>query len=169
MTTIEEAKPTAAASVVRRAANGDESAFVELREVLENKQVAEMLGNLSRRIEGQLIENVGRNDPLLREGLPRKLQHMREELAGPNSTPLEMQLVERVVLCWLTVHEIEHRFNQMKDLPLKQAEACQKRIDQAHRRYLSAVKMLATVRKLAIPVIIGQLRISQQQINFDAR
>ena len=165
MTATESAKPTTPASVIRRAASGDESAIMELREVLENRQVAELLGNLSRRIEGQLIENVGRNDPLLREGLPRKLQQMREELAGPSSTPLEMQLVERVVLCWLTVHEIEHRFSQARDLPPKQAEAWQKRIDQAHRRYLSAVKMLATVRKLAIPIIIGQLSISQQQIN----
>ena len=168
MTTTDTASVNPPLSVIRRAANGDESAIVELREVLENREVADLLGNLSRRIEGQLIESVAKNDPLLREALPMKLQHMRREIAGPNPTPLELQLVERVVLCWLTLHEIEHRFNQMKELPPKQAEAWQRRIDQAHRRYLAAVKMLATVRKLAIPVIIRQLRISQQQVTFNS-
>ena len=169
VTTTEATNETPRASVIRRAANGDESAIVELREVLENRQAADLLGNLSRRIEGQLIECVARHDPLLREALPLKLQHMRQEIAGPNSTPLEKQLIERVVLCWLTLHEIEHRFNRIQDLPPKQAEAWQRRIDQAHRRYLAAVKMLATVRRLAIPVIFAKLRVSQQQINFNPK
>jgi hypothetical protein len=34
-----------------------------------------------------------------------------------------------------------------------------------HPGYLSAVKMLATVRKLAVPVIVGQVNIARKQVN----
>ena len=39
----------------------------------------------------------------------------------------------------------------------------QKSIDRAHRRYLSAIKTLATVRKLALPVL--QVNIAKKQVN----
>ena len=105
----------------------------ELREVLENQELVEVLGNLSRRIEDVLIDNVAGKDLTLREGLTRKLTMLREELAGPNATALERQLVERVVLCWLTCHEAKYRLAQHRDLPIKQADFWQRRIDHAHR------------------------------------
>jgi hypothetical protein len=39
----------------------------------------------------------------------------------------------------------------------------QKSIDRAHKRYLSAIKSLAVVRKLAIPVL--QVNIAKKQAN----
>jgi hypothetical protein len=36
-------------------------------------------------------------------------------------------------------------------------------MDRAHRRYLSAIKTLATVRKLALPVL--QVNIAKKQVN----
>jgi hypothetical protein len=43
----------------------------------------------------------------------------------------------------------------------------QRRIDACHRRYLAAVKMPATVRRLAVPVLIGQVNIAGQQVNMN--
>ena len=63
------------------------------------------------------------------------------------------------------VHEAEMRFANAGELSIKQADYWQRRIGYCHRRYLSAVKMLATVRKLAIPIIIGQLNIARTQAN----
>jgi hypothetical protein len=36
-------------------------------------------------------------------------------------------------------------------------------MDRAHKRYLSAIKTLATVRKLAVPVL--QINVAKQQVN----
>jgi hypothetical protein len=70
-----------------------------------------------------------------------------------------------VVLCWLVVHGTEHQFAHAGDMSQKQANYWERRISTCHRRYLSAVKMLATVRRLAIPVIVGQVNIGRKQVN----
>jgi hypothetical protein len=44
-----------------------------------------------------------------------------------------------------------------------QVEHYQRRLDHAHRRYLSALKALALVRKLALPVL--QVNIAKKQVN----
>jgi len=55
------------------------------------------------------------------------------------------------------------------DLTWKQVECWQRRIDACHRRYLSATKTLATVQRLAIPVIVGELNTAGQQVNVLGR
>jgi hypothetical protein len=47
---------------------------------------------------------------------------------------------------------------------MTQGDYHQRRMDRAHRRYLSAIKTLATVRKLAVPVF--QVNIAQKQMNI---
>ena len=46
---------------------------------------------------------------------------------------------------------------------MKQAEYYQRRMNHAHKRYLSALKTLALVRKLAVPVL--QMNIAKKQVN----
>jgi hypothetical protein len=46
---------------------------------------------------------------------------------------------------------------------LKQADFHRRRIDAAHRRYLAALKALATVRKLAVPAL--QINLAKKQVN----
>src|SRR5262249_24941965 len=48
---------------------------------------------------------------------------------------------------------------------LPRAAYWQKRLGAAHRRHLSAVKALAAIRKLAVPVRIGQVNIATRQVN----
>jgi hypothetical protein len=52
-------------------------------------------------------------------------------------------------------------------MSIKLGDYWQRRINMCHRRYLSAVKMLATVRKLAIQVLIGQVNIAGQQAHLN--
>lgn len=58
--------------------------------------------------------------------------------AGPNPTPIERLLVERVVACWLQVQGADGRYAQAKDLTWKAGEYCQRRMNHSHKRYLSA-------------------------------
>jgi hypothetical protein len=50
-----------------------------------------------------------------------------------------------------------------KGLPWAQVQEYQKWLDRAHRRYLSALKTLATVRRLLVPAV--QVNIADKQVN----
>ena len=90
----------------------------------------------------------------MREAIARKLELLRAELAGPALTPVEWLLVERAVACWLQVQDADLRYAQHQaTLSVRQLDLYQRRIDAAHRQYLSALKALATVRKLAVPAL----------------
>jgi hypothetical protein len=91
------------------------------------------------------------------------MELLREELAGPSPTPLERLLVERVVACWLQVQDADVRYAQAKSLSLEWSKHHQQRMDRAHKRYLSAIKALTLVRKLALPVL--QVNIARKQVN----
>lgn len=162
--TLEEANARLRA-LVGRAQRGDESALPALREYMKIPAIVDMLGgDLARQAETSLINAAAGKDLSWREALTRKLELLRAELAGPNPTPLERLLVERVVACWLQVHDADMRYAQgQKDCTLAWGEYQQRRQDRAHKRYLSAMRTLALVRKLALPVL--QVNIARKQVN----
>src|SRR5262249_4474530 len=66
----------------------------------------------------------------------------------------ERLLIDRICVCWLEVYHgdidlVEHLSQHLGANP--SAHAAQKRLDAAHRRYLTAIKTLATVQKLLKP------------------
>ena len=97
----------------------------------------------------------------VREGLRAKMEALRVELAGPS--PLERVLAERIVACWLHLYHLEMGYANKDSISLELAAHYQRSIDRAHKRYLSAIKTLAVVRKLAVPVL--QVNIARKQVN----
>jgi hypothetical protein len=151
---------------VKRAERGDESALPAVRELLLRPEAVDLLGgDLARQAERSLINVAAGKNLAFREALLRKLELMRAELAGPGPTPLERLLVERVAACWLHLHDLETRFAQARNLLITQADHQQRTIDRAHRRYLTAIKTLAVVRRLAVPALVAQVNIAGQQVN----
>src|SRR5262249_35136423 len=153
---------------LKRARSGDEATLPALRKMLGDPATVEMLGgDLARQAELSFIGAIGGGDLSLEEALARKLEVVRAELAGPDPTPLERLLVERVVACWLQVQDADVRYAQaQKDCVIVQGDYQQRRMDRAHKRYLSAIKALALVRKLALPVL--QVNIARKQVNVAA-
>jgi hypothetical protein len=125
--------------------------------------LVEAMGNLAGQVEATLIGTAAGKNLGFKEALTRKMGHLRRDAAGPDPSPLERLLADRIALCWLTLHDAEVRFAQSKDLTIKQADHWQRRIDSCHRRYLTAIKALATVRKLAVPAV--QVNIARKQVN----
>jgi hypothetical protein len=151
-------------AIVRRAEKGDESTLPALRQALAaHGGLVESAGNLARQVQATLVGNAAGKNLLFRESLMAKVDRLRADLAGPDPTPLENLLADRIALCWLSLHDAEARFAQAEDLTFKQAEFWQHRIDCAHRRYLSAIKTLATIRKFALPAL--QVNIARRQVN----
>jgi hypothetical protein len=131
--------------------------------LFQSPDVVELTGNLARRAEEALVARYCGRDLLTREGLTRKLEALRAELAGAGPTPLERLLVDRVVACWLHLHVLEATYAAQDGMPLELGIYFQRCITAAQKRYLSAIKALALVRKLAVPVL--QVNIAKQQVN----
>ena len=84
------------------------------------------------------------------------------ELSGPSPTHLERPLSTRVVLCWVQIHYSDMICAQTtKATP--QAEYLQRWQERAHRRYLSAIRCLAAVRRLQLPAV--QVNIGGRHVN----
>lgn len=150
---------------LQRAMKGDPSTLPVLRDMLTNQpETVNMLGNLALQTQLSLIAVAAGDNLAFKEAMPLKMRAIRKELAGPNPTPLEKLLVERIALCWLSLYLAELRLSQSTNQDIYQAEHWQRKIDHAHRRYLTAIKTLATIRKLALPVV--QVNIAKRQTNI---
>lgn len=86
--------------------------------------------------------------------LLKKLDRMRAELGWNESPKLERILIERVCQTWLYLHWLEMADTQSKNRSVDLAKHESDRIERAERRHLRAVKMLATVRKMALSLRI---------------
>ena len=138
--------------LVQRAEQGDEAALPELRVALDaNPWCWNCYGDLGRQAQGAWLDLIGGKNLMLKEAASRKAEQLRTELAGPGPSPLERLLVERVVACWLQVHYSDAAYAQLKGGGPAQHAVALRRQDSAQRRYLQAVKALATVRKLLRP------------------
>ena len=141
----------------QRVEDGDKSARKELRKALRESapEVIYRASDISRRSQWVLAETIAGGEPLREEAIVTRLDLMCVEVAGENPTPLEVLLTERIVSSWLVVEVLEGLMNaQLKlgeDAPraptnyLKFIVGWQ---ESAQRRYLSAIKELAQVRKL---------------------
>ena len=111
-----------------------------------NSPLWETWGDLAQIAIKAHLELVASKDALSREAIQRQLAALKRDLAGPNPTPLEGALAERAAVCWLHAYHadacVSWNYGQAGE------ELRLKRQDRAHRRYLSALKALAQVRRL---------------------
>ena len=136
-------------ALVARARAGDPAILPQLRAYLDRNPAAwRHCGDLARHARDAWVGLIAGTDLVAAESLARRAEALGAELAGPAPSPLEGLLAERVVACWLQVHYGDAKAAEAAQVSLRQATFAQKRQDAAHRRYLSAVGALATVRRL---------------------
>lgn len=167
MKSVDMDDPVAMAAIVERAQAGDKTALPALQEMLDRvPAIREVLGaDLDRIVEDKIATSLGGAKGLaFREAIKRKLAALRHDLEGSASTPTERLLIDRVVACWLQVQEADLRYANAGNCDIRQADFHLRRQNSAHRRYLSALKTLAMIRKLAIPVV--QVNIGKNQVNL---
>ena len=152
-------------ALLTRSAAGDESVRPEVCKLLENPAFIGIFGGeLVEQAEAGFIASLFGKDVAFREATLKKLGRLRADLLGENPTAVERLLVERIAACWLQVQHAELRYvNHLKDMTMPQGDYHQRRMDATHRRFLSAVKALALVRKLALPAL--QVNIARRQVN----
>src|SRR5262249_9715602 len=140
-----------------------EKALPTVRELIKQPHILEVCGNAANHAENALIRKFAGKNLAAEEGLRLKLDCLRADLAGPTPSPLERLLAERIAACWLHVNYLEARYGRNDNMTLDVGMYYQKAIDRAHKRYLFAIKTLAVIRKLAVPVL--QVNIAKKQVN----
>ncbi len=151
--------------LLKRAQSGDSAALPDLRRLLnESPELWSELGNLAMQARRSWVELAGGNNELTREALWRHLSDLTLRLSGPSPSMLENLVIGRVVTCWLQVHYWDWLAAQSNGSALRQREYVQRSQDRAQRRYLSAIRSLATVRRLQLPNAV-QVNIGGQHVN----
>lgn len=148
----------------KEATAGSQTAALTLREELRANPVAwDLVGDLARDVERTLARLAAGEDPVRLEAIRDKLARMRRELVGEDPQPLERLLGDRIALLWLEVHHADliylRRFTE--GLTPGQAAHYLRWKDRAQRRYLAAIRSLAQVRRLLLPLV--QVNVAEQQ------
>ena len=134
---------------LERCLSPDGHSSPELRALLKAyPDIYRGLGNLAIRAEIAWVELIVKENLSTRELVYYKLRELKVQLHGPTPSALERLLVERVIVCWLQVHHYEllAARNAAEEMGLDDSN--QKQVDRAHKRFLAAIRALATVRKL---------------------
>ena len=156
-----------AQDAIERARKGDESALPAVRKYLDEKGPGYLdIVDLARIAKETQIKRVfGPEELVAREAMERKSELMREEIVGPDPSPLEGLLADRVILCWIQLYyaEIKQAERAVTNIAWTEDEYNQKRVDRLQRRYLAAIKGLAQVRKLLRPSV--QINVAEQLVN----
>jgi len=111
-----------------------------------------------------VLDMIAGDNAIMRQILANEAKAKRKELAGPSApSPLETLLIERIVACGFQVSHYERliEHNSGKGIGLDQAAWLHKKADMANRRYLSAIKTLAQVRRLQLPLSV-QVNVAAQ-------
>ncbi|OAI41755.1 hypothetical protein AYO40_02320 [Planctomycetaceae bacterium SCGC AG-212-D15] len=140
--------------LLRDAQAGNSARLPELRKLLDaHPEVWGAYGDLAHQVLATWVKLISGSNLLLSESLNRKLQAMRAELSGPDPSPLEKLLVERVLACHLHVYHADAMVVETTNATPGQHRALQDRLTGAQHRFLKAIKALATLRKLIKPPI----------------
>lgn len=109
------------------------------------------------------IHAASKGCPVNPDRLAAEIRNYADELAGPNPSPIERSLADTAALCWTDL-----RLRQVVNacsfgLATGRSHDPQRKLDHCHKRYLSVLKTLATVRKLAAPTV--RINLARQQVN----
>jgi hypothetical protein len=169
--TDSERKPPASGpetkEMLKRAAEGDQSCLPAVQALLADgdrgESYWEAFGSPTVWLRQNITKKAAGDNVLSKEANDQELDAISSELEGPNPTPIERLLAERASLCWFIVHWYENTYTNASGWSLNQALYQQRKIDKAHSRFLSEVRTLAQVRKLALPAL--QVNIGKNQVN----
>lgn len=153
---------------VKAANQGDKNALTKLRKELSGSHADALIasvGDLAYQVERAALERLGDQEGA-KAAVQAKLGRMRRELGWGASSGMERLLIERVAQTWLHLQLLELADAQSFNRPPESEKYGDEKIARAERRHLNAIKTLAQVRKMALPMRIdlsGSLNVSATQ------
>jgi hypothetical protein len=142
--------------LLKWAKRGDERALPALRVLLARRpDHLGRLGIADFAIKAASLAASGAEDVLIKDVFTREIQATADQLAGPNPSPLERLLCQRVALANFDAHhrDIAAIEAEMNGRSPERVEFLTKLRDRSTVRFLAACRSLAVVRKLALPTV----------------
>ena len=134
-----------------RANSGKPDDLAELREYLDqNPRLWQVVGDFGRVALNAWVDLVSGTHVHIREAVLRKAAALRADLLGdaPHPSPVEKLLIERIVISSIQLSFYETSMAKPGETSVRVAEFYDKRLTQAQRRHLQAVKALTDFRRL---------------------
>lgn len=160
--------PEAFIKLVRKAEKGDAKALAEVRAICKaDPEVWDAIStDIARAIRDTLLRRLTGENELMHDSVNRQLAKMKRDLMGTNPSPLERLLAERICACWLQVQHAEWLYTaKLKEgMSFAHGDYLQRQVDRANQRYTAAIRALAQVRRLLVPVI--QVNVAEKQVNL---
>lgn len=155
-------------ALVKRADAGDDAALpIVMRVFDEVPSLWDAYGDLATTAENALVDLVAGKSKLTQAATRRHLATMRANLGGPNPSPLDRLLIQRVVACWLQSQQADLAYaRSLRGSSPAEVEHHHRRQDRAARQNLKALRTLATVSRLLVPPM--QVNIAERQVNIAA-
>jgi hypothetical protein len=132
-------------------ANKDKDKAQELRQFLrDNPEMAEKWGTLADETKSRLLRGV-MPDEGFRILAEKELEAMQKRLSEGTTSPVELMLIDAVMLCWLRVQDAEnYRTGLMGgNQSMRQVEFAEKMLTSSHNRLAKTLTALARVQALA--------------------
>jgi hypothetical protein len=143
--------------VLELAERGDKRCMPQIRSLLADPDRAlawiDTLGNIANHVRHQLLNQAFGKNILLKDLTSRRMNDMQEAIAGPDATPLELLLAERITLTWFALNIAEHSAANLNGVDIPAADWRRRRLDSAAARFNAACTTLARIRRLARPRI----------------
>lgn len=150
-----------AESILARAKEGDESVLPQLKELLKHPRALEILRPQS--CLRRMIIGFGFHDNLSpATAFEQELPAIRAELLGERPTAVERSLAEVIITQRLYCEALQYRFLRIMPEDYRVRLFYEKSLTEANKRLLASMKTLATVRKLAVPVLQVNVARTQQ-------
>lgn len=153
-------------SLTDRITRGEREARGELRALLkEDWEIWNAAADLEGLTEKVLLGLVtSERNPLGIELFGEQVDALRRELLGVEPTPLEKLMVGRLVLSWLFAAMTDHMLACALEQNKTAADYWARVAATADRRVQSAVKTLALVKRLQLPLVLQQTNIQADQV-----
>ncbi len=158
-TKTDESKPHTLAELVERANGGDRASLKTLRKVLDqHPEIWREAGNLASHVEATWIRLAADGNALAAESIRREADRLRLELLGASATAIERLLVDQIVICWIQLKLAELAAGSARKSHLVRERFHDLRLQKAQRRYLTALKTLAQIRRLPFSALTPATR-----------
>jgi hypothetical protein len=147
---------------LERAARGDPACYDQAMALLESERGEILVGslyNVHNLVKNALVAALAGKDYLAAEAMMEGINIMAKKVAGPHPTVVEQILAETVAVNHFIMSRCELRVASIQGT-IPQIEHEHRLLDRAHRRLMEAIETLATIRRLAVPVILSQVNVA---------
>lgn len=149
--------------LIARVEKGDEKARPLLREALSRVSDVALLGGVwsspADRAMSLTRGWLAGNNLAAQEVLARHVELFERDLLAGGDSPIERILVRRAAVCWLVGARADASLasvhSRKEPAPFRLLEHYQRAAERADRRLIHALKALALVRRMALPVLVA--------------